>query len=70
MKIRKVVFVPVAGTFLAGYIMVGCSPAQCTYTNAITHQQFTAPCNNGPGPGGGGGVGDNDHDDDGDDGIR
>ena len=68
MKIRRVVLVPIAGTFLAGYFLVGCSPAQCTYTNAITHQQFTAPCsNNGGGGGGGGGGGDNyDHDDDGD----
>jgi hypothetical protein len=65
MKIRQAVFAPIAGTFLAGYIMVGCSPAQCTYTNAITHQQFTAACSsNSPG----GGPGDNnDNDDDNDD---
>jgi hypothetical protein len=59
MKIRRVVLAPIAATFLAGYFMVGCSPAQCTYTNAITHQRFTAPCNNNPGGGGGGGGGDN-----------
>jgi hypothetical protein len=40
MKIRRVVLAPVAANFLAGYIMVGCSPTQCTYTNAITHQRL------------------------------
>lgn len=66
MKIRRVVLVPIAGTFLAGYFVVGCGPAQCTYTNAITHQQFTAACYNNSGGGGGGGGDNNDHDDDGD----
>jgi hypothetical protein len=54
MNIRRVLLAPIAGTFLAGYIVSACGPAQCTYTNAITHQQFTAPCNMNPGPGGGG----------------
>jgi hypothetical protein len=64
MKIRRVALLPVAGTFLAGYIMVGCSPAQCTYTNAITHQRFTAACYNNPVPGGGPGDNNDDNDDD------
>jgi hypothetical protein len=64
MKIRRVVIVPIAGTFLAGYLLVGCGPTpQCTYTNAITHQQSTAPCSNNGGGGGGGGD-NNDHYDD------
>jgi hypothetical protein len=68
MKIRRAVLAPIVGTFLAGYFMVGCGPAQCMYTNAITHQRFTAPCyNNSGGGGGGGGDYNNDNGDDHDD---
>ena len=70
MKIRRVTLAPIVGTFLAGYLMVGCGPtAQCTYTNAITHQRFTAPCSNYSPGGGGGGGGDYNGDDHGDDGV-
>jgi hypothetical protein len=67
MKIRRVVLASIAGTFLMGHILVGCSTPQCTYTNAITQKQFTAACFNNPG--GGGGGGDYDHDDEDDHGY-